>query len=121
MKNNIDGTSVAGIYTNLKIRTKVMGGFMALMAVLIIVSGIGYFGFEATNREMDEYSNVVEEAALVGQIETEFLKLQNYANEFANRGRKEDAEMVKVLATKLSPQIELSLALINDAEMLKIL
>ena len=52
------------LLTNLRLKTKLFGGFGAMMAILVAVSAFGYFGFVAVSGDVDRYTKNVEEAAL---------------------------------------------------------
>lgn len=94
-----------GFISNLKVKTKVFAGFFVVLAVLIAVSAFGYFGFVTVSHDVDEYTEMVEEAALISHIEADFLKLRTHAREFANTGREADAKAVHELEASLVPMM----------------
>lgn len=99
------GQSASGFIENLKVRTKVFVGFAVVLSVMLLVAGFGTYGFVLVSHDMDEYAEQVHEAALIARIETEFLKLQTHAREFANTGRDSDAKRVHAIAAKLPPMM----------------
>ncbi len=96
-------------FMNMNVRSKIISGFAAMIAVLFIVSGLGYVGFVNVNKEVDEYAVVVEEAALVSSIEVEFLKLQNYAVDSSIRVRKKMLKKYNVWQLSCYPRLTMLL------------
>ena len=94
ISHNQKDVSSAGFIANMKVKTKVFSGFAVVLAVLIGVSSFGYFGFVSVSKDVDHYSELVEEAALISKIEAEFLKMKSHAREYANTGHEADAKAV---------------------------
>jgi len=84
-----DGAS-GNALTNMKVKTKDFAGFTVVLTVLIAVSYFGYFGFVSVSHDVEKYSEMVEEAALIAKIEAEFSKLRTHAREYVNTGQEAD-------------------------------
>lgn len=81
--------------------TKFMSGFGALLVVLLAVSGFGYLGLVTVNDDLDRYAESVNEAALIGHIETTFLEMTGHAQRFAGDNDPAEAQAVFDLADKI--------------------
>lgn len=90
-----------GLLGNMQVKTKIFAGFGTVLVVLAAVASFGYFGFVAVSHDVDHYTEMVEEAALISHIEADFLKLRTHAREFANTGHEEDAKAVHEIEKKL--------------------
>ena len=70
------GAASAGFLKNMKVRTKIFGGFATILVMLVAVSGIGYFNFVTVGHEVDELSEQVGAVTIISHMEAEFLKLR---------------------------------------------
>ena len=95
-----------GFFLNLKVKTKIFSGFAVVLAVLIAVSAFGYNGFVSVSHDIDEYTEMVEEASLIARIEAQFLKLRSHAREFSNTGHEDDAKAVHDIEGQLYPMMD---------------
>jgi len=95
----------AGFMRNRKVRVKVFMGFGAVLAVMLLVSGFGQYGFYTVSLDMDEYSERSQEASLIAFIEANFLRLSNAASAFQNKGGEEQATAVREMADILEPML----------------
>lgn len=92
-----------GFWTNLRVRTKILTGFGFVLTVLIAALAFAYYSFVQVSYDVDEYAIHVEEASLVAQIESRFLRFSGHAREFANTGHQEEADKVFDLGREISP------------------
>ncbi|MBX2829658.1 MAG: HAMP domain-containing protein [Rhodospirillales bacterium] len=92
-----------GFWTNLRVRTKILTGFGFVLVVLISALAFAYYSFVQVSHDVDEYAIHVEEASLVAQIESKFLRFSAHAREFANTGHQEEADKVFNLGKEISP------------------
>ncbi|MCP5364438.1 MAG: HAMP domain-containing protein [Hyphomicrobiales bacterium] len=99
MKNSI------GFLNTMSVRAKVFGGFAIVLLILCGVGGIGIFSLVSVGHEVEKFSTIAEEAALVAKIERQFLELKGHARDFANRGDESDAEKVEEQAKAVAPMI----------------
>ena len=102
---------------NLHIQTRIMVGFAIVLALLLGMGGTSYWYFSATGDEVRHYSEEVEIATAAARIETEFLRLQTFAREFANTGNEEDAEMARHLVPELEAHVRETLAAMTEPEL----
>lgn len=103
MKVAMAGASGGGFLGNLRVRTKILLGFATVLTVLISALAFAYYSFVQVAHDVDEYAIHVEEASLVAEIESRFLRFSAYAREFANTGHQEEADRVFELATEIQP------------------
>ena len=61
-------TGLTKFFGNIKIRTKILTGFAAVLAILIAVSGISYSSFVFIGHEVDLLAEDVEQVALISHI-----------------------------------------------------
>ena len=80
-------------------------GFGAVLAVILLVSGFGQYGFYTVSLDMDEYSERSQEASLIAFIEANFLRLSNAAINFQNSGGEEEATAVREMTDILGPML----------------
>ncbi|MBT5265407.1 MAG: HAMP domain-containing protein [Rhodospirillaceae bacterium] len=97
-----------GWVSNIKVKTKILVGFSAIMAIFLIVSGLGYFNLVTIGNDVDQYTESVEEASTAAHIEAEFLKFQVYASKFSKDSTVDDKAAVTELEEKLHGLIEAS-------------
>ncbi len=102
---NLEPARSGGIFSNVKVKTKVFIGFSVIVAILAGVSAISYFNFSSTSHEIGAYTENVEEAAIAGEIETKFLKVKMLSREFAATGNSKDAEEVRNIFAELKTVI----------------
>ena len=91
----------SGVLADMQIKTKILAGFAVVLAILISALAFAYFTFVAVSHDVDEYAHYVEEAALISEIETQFLRFNSHAREFANTADPADAEAVFTYAKQL--------------------
>jgi methyl-accepting chemotaxis protein len=96
----------SGGLANMRIKSKILAGFAVVLAILIAALGFAYFTFVAVSHDVDEYAHYVEEAALISEIETQFLRFNSHAREFANTADPADAEAVITYAKQLELMLE---------------
>ncbi|MCC9624316.1 methyl-accepting chemotaxis protein [Thalassospira sp. MA62] len=101
----------AGMFSNMNVRTKILLGFATVLTILVASLAFAYVSFVAVTHDVDEYATHVEEASLIGAIETRFLKFASHAREFANTADEADAQKVHEIASELN-------VMLNDAQSL---
>jgi len=99
-------TAKAGFFGSIKVRTRILLGFGAVLAVLLIISALGYKQFMGLGHNVDSLAVDVEKFSQISRIETEFLKLQMHARDFANKGLEASAKKVVEIAKELFPLID---------------
>ena len=110
------GTAKSGglgrLFTNMNIRTKILGGFGAVMLVLIVVAGSGYFGFVGVGNDVTKLTAAIDEAGLANSIEIKFLKLEKHAKEYSILQQQKDAKAVEKYAGQIQADIDKALEVI---------
>jgi methyl-accepting chemotaxis protein len=90
----------------MRIKSKILSGFAVVLAILIAALAFAYVTFVAVSHDVDEYAHYVEEASLISEIETQFLRFNSHAREFANTADAADAEAVFTYAKQLELMLE---------------
>ena len=90
---------------NRKVRAKVFMEFGAVLAVMLLISGFGQYGFYTVSLDMDEYSKRSQEASLIAFIEANFLRLSNTASKFQKSGGEEEATAVREMTNIFGPML----------------
>ena len=99
----------SGFLANLGVKTKILSGFSAVLIVLVSALVFAYYSFTQVASDVDNYALRVEEAGLVAQIETRFLRFKSHAREFANTANPQDAEQVFAIADEIRPILDTAL------------
>ena len=113
---NLKTDGIAGVLSSMKIKFKILSGFLMILTIMAVIAGFGYFGFVRIGHDIEQYGEYVEEASLIGEIETEFLKLRNYARQFTQDGNEKDAEKVAELEKEIRPMIKTAFENLKKAE-----
>jgi methyl-accepting chemotaxis protein/CHASE3 domain sensor protein len=106
----------SGMLADMRIKSKILAGFAVVLAILIAALAFAYFTFVAVSQDVDEYAHYVEEASLISEIETQFLRFNSHAREFANTADPADAEAVFTYAKQLELMLEDAQAQFMSAE-----
>jgi len=105
-----------GLLNNLKVKVKILMGFGLVLAILAGLSGFGYFAFVSVGHEVDIYAENVEEAAILNEIESTFMKVRLRANKYVADGDEKDARALEQLAEELSPLMAKAEEIISEPE-----
>ncbi|TCS62495.1 HAMP domain-containing methyl-accepting chemotaxis protein [Varunaivibrio sulfuroxidans] len=92
--------------TNMKVKIKILAGFSTVLAVLVIISGIGYFSFTSVNKDVTAYTKNVEISTVTNEIETQFLLLHGNVREFAASADEKFAREAEGVLVKLESSIK---------------
>jgi methyl-accepting chemotaxis protein len=85
----------SGLMGNLKIRSKILIGFGAIVTILVVVSATGFVSFLGVGSNFESYEKSVGVAELAAQIDREFLDARRHVREFGLTGSKEDAKVAE--------------------------
>jgi methyl-accepting chemotaxis protein len=107
---------VGAFFRNMKVKTKIFAGFIAVLVVLAVVSGAGYAGFVRTAHEFEAYARAVELAADAQAIESDLAKLRQRIEAFVRTGREEEAEVAIEHEHRLQEEIAAGLELVDTDE-----
>lgn len=75
-----------GIFSNLKFRTKIMLGFMAVLGISAINMGVAYYGFERISDGVQSYQTIVAETDSARDIDRALIGYQLLAKSYAITG-----------------------------------
>ena len=102
-----------GIFGRIKIRTKIMLGFLTVLAILAIVAGLGILNINKLGANVDEFAFIVDEAIVLDDVRAKLLVMRGHAREFSGSGNPDDASAVRQLAQDMRPQMARLLELIQ--------
>ena len=95
-----------GIFSNLKFRTKIMLGFMAVLGISAINMGVAYYGFERISDGVQSYQTIVAETDSARDIDRALIGYQLLAKSYAITGTQADEEAAREAGTELGGAIE---------------
>ena len=116
MVSRVSSASNGSFFANLGVKTKILSGFSAVLIILVSALAFAYYSFTRVAHDVDEYALRVEEAGLVAQIETRFLRFKSHAQEFASTARAQDAEQVFLIADEIRPILDQALQRFDSEE-----
>lgn len=105
--------------TNLKLKTKILAGFSSVLIILIAISAYSFIEFVKIGHEVEAYSENVEEAAIISELETQFTKLEVYAREYAVSGEKGLADKAHKVMVDLNKLVASAIKHVVDPADLK--
>ncbi len=98
--------TAGGLLNRISVRSKILFGFLFVLAILGGVGGFSYLSFTAVAHDVELYAHDVEVASAAGEVETEFLLLVKHAREFAMLGHEDDAQAVRAAAVRLEGNLD---------------
>jgi len=75
-----------GIFTNRKISTKILIGFVIVLALTAVISAMSYLGFGKVSTGFDTFRQRVTAVGIVRDVDREFVALRRYVREFSLSG-----------------------------------
>jgi len=95
----VSSPSSLSLLANLRIRVKVLLGFVCVLIILLAVSGVGYTAFLEVKKGFKGFSQRVTVVDIARDIDRNVLELRRQANEFVSTGSDENAAAAqKVIA-----------------------
>ncbi len=85
----------------MNMRTKIMAGFAGVIAVFSIASVLSFVNLKGVEHDVHLYAEIVEEATGAARIESEFVRLNLHAREFAATGDDAEAAQAEEIATHI--------------------
>jgi methyl-accepting chemotaxis protein len=92
-------------FTDMKVRNKVLAGFVLVLTILVVVSGMAVLNFGSIRSNVTEYSRLVGVVAMARQLDRDALDLRRFAREYALTGIDEDAAKTKQIGESLRRQL----------------
>ncbi len=93
------------LFSNRKISTKIATGFSAILAIMVVISGVAYYEFGAVAHQFKYYANVVHTNAAIDEIDRQFLSFQRFVDSGST-----DADRSAAVAAKARAIIQDQLA-----------
>jgi methyl-accepting chemotaxis protein len=102
---------------NMKIRTRVILGFLCVLAILAAISLVGFFGFSKVATEFGNYTDVVNIASDAQTIERNLTDLRRHVEMFAETGNTDEVDATHEIEKQLEDDIATgSSEAIDDAQ-----
>ncbi|MGW1420825.1 methyl-accepting chemotaxis protein [Bradyrhizobium manausense] len=95
-----------GMLSHLRYRAKIVLGFFAVLALLAISIGVGYFGFEKVSAGMDSYQQIVSETDAARDIDRGLVAYELLTRYFAATGTSGDEDAARKAEAALARAIE---------------
>ncbi|MGB1026400.1 MAG: methyl-accepting chemotaxis protein [Rhodospirillaceae bacterium] len=92
--------------SGLTVGRKILLGFSCVLAILVVVAGLGIMNFIRASENVTAFADVAETAGDVAAIERNFLTMQRHASDYVKYGRTEDSQQVAALSQTLLSQID---------------
>lgn len=101
---------------SLSIKTKMLMGFVCVLAILLAVAGTGYWRFQGVADSLRSYVQSVVVVAASQNIDREFLQMRRHVREFAFTGNPDAATAAMASADRMKVAIEKGLAVATSPE-----
>jgi methyl-accepting chemotaxis protein len=112
-------TGKSGFIRSIKVKTKILMGFAAVLTVLAVVAGLGYNSLATISHEMEIYNHDVEESEAAAAVESHFFEMEVFVRGFAGVSNKDDAKRAGEIAGKLRAEIAAARKLFKNPEQLE--
>jgi methyl-accepting chemotaxis protein len=98
-------SGLGSFFANMKIRTRVILGFLCVLVILAVISLISIFGFGKVATEFADYTDVVNIAADAQTIERNLTDLRRHVEMFVETGDAADVDATHELEKQLEDDI----------------
>jgi methyl-accepting chemotaxis protein len=95
-----------GGFQNLKIATKILLGFAAVLVILAVVAVVGVLGLSRTAADLSHYVLAVELYGDAAEIERDLLELRRHIDAYASKGDKSEIDAAHALEERIAAGIE---------------
>jgi methyl-accepting chemotaxis protein len=109
-------TAKAGWFRNIKVKSKIMCGFAAILAILIVVGGAAYLGSTRTNGHFGTYSGQASLAIDAVGIERDVTEMMREIETFTQTANPEGAEKARAMEAEIQREIADAAAIANSPE-----
>ncbi len=96
---------IAARFANLRIKSKIIFGFVCVLTILAMVSLMGFLAFGTVAESSQTYAQRVAVVGIARDIDREFLALRRHVREFAHTGHEDEtkaaADVVRLIRTKI--------------------
>jgi len=107
-------TRQTGFFAKLSLRTKTYFAFSALLAVVILISGISVYTSRLVTTEFESFAGAAGLAATVEELEREMIDLRGRARAFFLSGDEAEAELGLEVAEAAKEAVAHAIAAAND-------
>jgi len=104
------------VFSNMKIKTKVLAGFLAVLALLAVVGGISFMGFTSVSESFGGYRHTSHNAVEVVVLDRNLIGVRRNVLAFAMSEDPEMAKRVRDGVAEAKQQLADLLPLVNDPE-----
>ncbi|MFP4459981.1 MAG: methyl-accepting chemotaxis protein [Candidatus Zixiibacteriota bacterium] len=101
---------------NMKTKTKIMTGFIALLTLLVAISVVSYFTLNGANSGLGEYRYIARNSNTVAEAQARTLMVRMNAKDFLITGSQKDIDECKDYYKKATALIDEAIANIEIAE-----
>ncbi|WP_299620728.1 methyl-accepting chemotaxis protein [Pelagibius sp.] len=105
-----------GFLSNIKISSRVFGGFGIVLSLLALLGGISIFSLDQSNGIFTEYRSLARQANAVGRVQANLLMTRMNVKDFIITKSDKDKNEVFHFEEKTSSLIDEALALVTDPE-----
>ncbi len=101
---------------NLKVKSKILGGFAPVLVILTSVGGTGYWSLTQGDLQFVTYEQRVTVGGMVSAVERDVLDLRRYARDYGYTGAEDKLAKAREIATVVKGEVETALAEIHNPE-----
>jgi len=87
--------SLASLNSRFKIGTRINFGFLTVLVLLLVVSAVGYFGLDGSNRTFDQYVNTSDSSVRVLETDRNFTNMRRDAQVYVQSGDEQALKRVR--------------------------
>jgi methyl-accepting chemotaxis protein len=101
---------------NLKVKSKILGGFAPVLVILTAVGGTGYWSLTQADVQFSAYAERVVVQGMASEIEKDVSNIRRNAREYGYTGNPDRLTQAREIAGKLKDEVGKALAEIQDPE-----
>jgi methyl-accepting chemotaxis protein len=101
---------------NLKVKSKILGGFAPVLAILTAVGGTGYWSLTQAESQFSTYEQRVTVQGMASEIEKDISNIRRNAREYGYTGNPDRLTQAREIAGELKAEVEKALAEIHNPE-----
>ncbi len=116
MSSRMQSNGIFAVFTNLKVKIKVMLGFAAVLALLVVVTVVSISGLSTLNRNFDSYARVSSNALSITNVDREFVGMRRNSYVFLATGEEREAARFRDLVASTRKAIEESIPTYSSEE-----
>ena len=106
-------------FTNMTLRTKLIAGFATVLALLPVVSLVGYLALNTATDGFSEYRQMARQPNLAGQLQANMLMVRMNVKDFIINGTEKDHQQYRTYLAKMTELVETARKEIKDPARMK--